>query len=343
MHPGSRAAFRRPALKSKNDLDRLLVTMDVAVQHFAVCEVARGRRLVGAPVDAIMIHYVLAGTMHMTIPGHETIVCGPGSVALIPPGMEPSMTADGGPAVEVIGIDHASLSRDGLLVMDAADGGPGDLRIVAGIVVASLSGSFGLLDKLKVPIAEDMSDSEIVRHAYAVILDEIARPGLGTRALTAALMKTCLLMVLRRFFSRPGADQTLIGALADPRLARAVAMVVDKSSDPHTVATLADRAGMSRSTFARRFTGAFEMSPMEFVAKTRLYHAADLLRSTKLPVKVVAASVGFSSRSHFSRAFRDAYGSDPTAFRNREGSAALDAPRALRGSRKRFALEPEPE
>jgi AraC family transcriptional activator of mtrCDE len=330
-------------LKSKHDLDRLLVTMDVAVQHFAVCEVKRGRRLVGAPVDAIMIHYVLAGTMHMTIPGQQTIVCGPGCVALIPPGMEPSMTADGGSATEVIGVEHASLSRDGLLVMDAADGGAGDLRLAAGIVLASQSGSFGLLDKLRVPISEDMSDSEIVRHSYSIMLAEIAQPGLGTKALTAALMKTCLLMVLRRFFGRPGADQTLIGALADPRLARAVAMVVDKPSDPHTVATLAGRAGMSRSTFARQFTDAFQMSPMEFVAKTRLYHAADLLRSTKLPIKVVAASIGFSSRSHFSRAFRDAYGSDPTLFRKQEGVAALEAPRALRGSRERFALKPEPE
>jgi AraC-like DNA-binding protein len=330
-------------MRSKHDLDRLLVTMDVAVQHFAVCEVRCGRRLVGAPVDAIMIHYVLAGTMHMTIPGQETIVCGPGCVALIPPGMEPSMTADGRATTDVIGVEHATVSRDGLLVMDAADGGAGDLRIAAGIVLASLSGSFGLLDKLKVPIAENMSDCHIVRQAYDLMLDEISRPGLGTRALTSALMKTCLLMVLRRFFGRPGADQALIGALADPRLASAVAMVLDKPSAPHTVATLAAKAGMSRSTFARQFNHAFQMSPMEFVAKTRLYHAADLLRSTKLPVKVVAASTGFSSRSHFSRAFRDAYGSDPTHFRKTEGETALDAPRALRGSRERFGLSPEPE
>jgi AraC-like DNA-binding protein len=329
-------------MRSKHDLDRLLVTMDVAVQHFAVCEIRSGRRLVGAPVDAIMIHYVLDGTMHMSIPGQETIVCGPGCVALIPPGMQPSMTADQEPATEVIGIEHASISREGLLVMDAADGGAGDVRIAAGLVMASLSGSFGLLDKLRVPIAENMSDSVIVRQAYALMLEEISRPGLGTRALTSALMKTCLLMVLRRFFARPGADQALIGALADPRLASAVAMVLDRPSAPHTVATLAEKAGMSRSTFARQFNDAFQMSPMEFVAKTRLYHAAELLRSTKLPIKVVAASIGFSSRSHFSRAFRDAYGSDPSAFRISEGEAALDSPRPLRGSRARFGLSEEP-
>jgi AraC family transcriptional activator of mtrCDE len=330
-------------MKSPHILDRLLVTMDVAVQNFAVCEVRKGKRLVGAAVDGIMIHYVLAGTMHMTIPGHEPIACGPGCVALIPPGLEPSMTADGGEGAEVIGVEHASLGSDGLLVFDAADGGEGDLRLVAGIVRASLSGSFGLLDRLKVPIAENMSDSVVVRHAYGQMLDEIQRPGLGSRAITGALMKTCLLMVLRRFFSRRGKGQGLIGALADPRLAPAVAMILEQPSADHNVAALADRVGMGRSTFARHFTRTFEMSPMEFVAKTRLYHAAEMLRSTMLPVKVIAASIGFSSRSHFSRAFRDAYHMDPSQYRSEHSRPATDAPRRLRGSRERFALPTEPE
>jgi len=40
-----------------------------------------------------------------------------------------------------------------------------------------------------------------------------------------------------------------------------------------------------------------------------------LLRSTAMPVKTVAGTVGFASRSHFSRAFRDVYGIDPLNFR----------------------------
>jgi AraC-like DNA-binding protein len=326
-----------------HELDRLLVTMDVAVQNFAVCEVAEGRRLVSSPVDAIMVHYVLAGTMHMAIPGFDPIICRPGCIALLPPGMEPSMTAGPGPAREVLATEHCSITRDGMMVFDAADGRPGELRYVAGIVLASFSGSFGLLDKLSSPISADLDDSEIVRHAYATMLEEIARPNLGTRALTSALMKTCLVMAIRRFVEQPGTQETLMGSLSDPRLSGAVMAVLNRPAAAHTVATLAGVAGMSRSTFARQFVDAFEMSPMEFVAKTRLYHAANMLRTSKLPIKVVAASIGFSSRSHFSRAFRDAYGKDPTAFRqDHSDGAALDAPAPLRGSRERFALSLEP-
>lgn len=330
-------------MPSRDDLDRLLVTMDVAVQKFAVCEVRRGRRLVGAKVDAIMIHYVLAGTMHMTIKGQPTIVCGPGCVAIIPPGMEPSMTADGEDSLDVIGAEHCSIRGDGLLVFDAACGKAGDLRIVAGIVVASVSRSFGIFEKLRAPICEDMADCAFVRQAYAMMLDEIERPELGGGAMTGALMKACLVMVIRRFLTRPEADMLIAGALGDPRLASAIAAVLNQPSAPHNVRSLAAAAGMSRAAFARKFNESFAMGPMEFVAKTRLRHAAELLRSSRLPVKVVAASIGFASRSHFSRAFRDAYGQDPTAFRTTEGRIALDAPAPLRGSRARYALPEEPD
>lgn len=44
-----------------------------------------------------------------------------------------------------------------------------------------------------------------------------------------------------------------------------------------------------------------------------------MLGRCELPVKTVAAKVGYSSRSHLSRAFKGAYGTDPTAYRMKLG------------------------
>ena len=41
-----------------------------------------------------------------------------------------------------------------------------------------------------------------------------------------------------------------------------------------------------------------------------------------MPVKVIAASVGYTSRSYFSHAFKAAYGVDPSAYRGRCADAA---------------------
>ena len=72
---------------------------------------------------------------------------------------------------------------------------------------------------------------------------------------------------------------------------------------------------MSRSSFALRFALAFGTTPMEFVKGVRLRYAAKLLRSTDLPVSVIASKIGYASRTHFSRTFRAAYGRDPQSFR----------------------------
>jgi AraC family transcriptional activator of mtrCDE len=325
------------------NLDRLLITLGVAVEAVAICEVRRGLRLIFTPVDAIEVHYVLAGTMHLMVPGAKPVICGPGSIVIVPPGIAQSVAADPNPKSDVMADEHCSMTRDGMLLHDAADGEPGDLRLVCGVIVASFSGSFGLLDYVAEPIAENLSGVEIVRLAFAMMLEEIASPGFGSRALTGALMKICLVKVLRSYFDGSGTRSTLLGHLRDPRLGNAVSAVLDKPAVAHSVASLASAAGMSRSAFAREFTGAFAMTPMEFVAKTRLHHAAELLRLTTVSVKVIAASIGFSSRSHFSRAFRDAYGTDPRNFRKTVPSPELDAPKPLWRTRERFALGREPE
>ena len=313
----------------QSDLDRLLVTLDVDVQTLAFCELRQGRRLAAPPINAIMMHYVLEGTMHMTVPGFETLVCPPGSIALIPPNSSLHVAADDGPAVDVPATEHCTITRDGILLCDIADGGVGDLRYVSGMVLASFSGSFGLFDRLNRPIAQSIEHNETVRHAYTTMLDELARPQLGARALTSALMKACMVLVLRQFIASEAPNSSLLAALADARFRKAINAVLDRPGEQHTIKSLAAYSGMSSSAFSRQFGAAFGMTPMQFVGKTRLYHAAQLLRSTPLPVKLIAGMAGFASRSHFSRLFKASYGVDPTEFRTQITAGAIDPPLKL--------------
>ncbi|MEO6217618.1 MAG: AraC family transcriptional regulator, partial [Sphingomonas sp.] len=271
-------------------LDHLLATMDVVVEAFAICEVSKGFQLVGGPSPAIEVHYVLSGTMHLMVPGQPAIVCGPGSVVLIPPGLAQTMAADDQPARDVSAAEHCTMTREGMMMFDATGGagtGTGDLRVVCGLIMASISGSFGLLDAVTRPIVEDLSDVAIVRQGFALMLDEISAPTLGSRALIGALMKACVVILLRRHFAGSGHDFGVLSSLRDPRLGKAVAAVLDKPAAPHSVASLACVAGMSRSAFAREFSHSLAMSPMAFVARTRLHHGAELLRSTRMPVKLI--------------------------------------------------------
>jgi AraC-like DNA-binding protein len=319
-------------------LDRLLVTLDVDVQSFALCQVQRGQRLIGDPVDAIMVHYVLVGTHVLTVPGHDPLICSEGSIVLIPPGYRPRVAANQEAAIDVPASERTTLTREGLLLMDVTDGGQGDLRFVSGIVQASLCGSFGLFDNLTHPIAQHVGDYEIVQRAFALMVEEVGEPSLGARALTSALMKACLVLMIRQTIASAGHGMSIFGALSDKRLCQSIGAVLDRPGDAHTVDSLAEIAGMSRSSFCRNFSEAFEMSPAAFVIKARLHHAAQMLRSTPLSVKAIAGNVGFASRSHFSRAFSEAYGSGPADYRLRHQGRPADAPSALNPQHMDFPI-----
>src|SRR3569623_1947006 len=293
--------------------------MDVAVEAFASCEVQRGLRLGGA-AEAAEGQYALSGTLFLTVGDRPTVRCGPGSIVIVPPGLRQVMAAEEAAGTDVRAADSCTPTRSGMLLFDAAEGGTGDVRLVCGLIAANISGSFGLLDAVKQPVIEDLSDVAVVRQSFAAMLEEISGDGLGARARTGALMKACLIVLLRRHFAHAGEGSSGLSTLRDPRLGKAVTTVLDRPAAAHSVAGLARATGMSRSAIAREFSTNLEMSPMAFVARTRLHHVAELLPATRLPVTVLAASVGFASRSHFSRAFSAAYGADPSGFRRVAGN-----------------------
>jgi AraC family transcriptional regulator, activator of mtrCDE len=146
------------------------------------------------------------------------------------------------------------------------------------------------------------------------MLAELAAPTVGTRALADALLKQCLVLLVRRIVAGHGTPAWLLGVV-DSRLAGVVTAVMENPAGNHTLRSLAQQAGMSRSGFAVRFALAFGTTPMEFVKRVRLRYAARLLRGTRLPVSVIATTVGYASRTHFSRTFRATYGRDPQSFR----------------------------
>ncbi len=152
----------------------------------------------------------------------------------------------------------------------------------------------------------------------AAIIDamhrEVTNAGLGTQAMCQALMKQALIMLLRRHWSQADGS-TALDALHHPRLARAIAAIIEQPGADHTVGSLAALAGMSRASFSDHFSRTFGQGPIDFVQKARLRVAARLLRGTDLPIKAIAQSVGYAGSRPFSRAFEVTYALLPSAYR----------------------------
>jgi AraC family transcriptional regulator, activator of mtrCDE len=209
--------------------------------------------------------------------------------------------------------------REGILVIDATDGkAEPTLRIACGAVLPNPLGSFGPLKTLARPVIEDLSDYPVVSMSFATLLEEIKAPKEGSRALMSALMKGCLVVLLRRHLEASRTAGTAPAVFQDTRLTRAISAILNFPAAAHSLTSLAKEAGMSRSAFAHEFRATLDHTPMEFVARVRLDLAHRLLETTALGVEGIAAAVGFSSRSHFSHLFREHYGTDPSTFRRGE-------------------------
>ena len=304
-------------IMSNSTLDALLSALSVDVDAFAMCEIAQDVRLVFPPIDVIEVHHVLEGTLYLTIGDAEPIEASAGAMVIVPPGRLQYLAASRNTVTSKIASEVCVPVHDGMVILDATDGGAAVLRIACGTVQPDPNGSYGPLDGLSRPLAEDLSDIAIVSTAFSAMLDEVAAPGEGSMALTSSLMNACLVLLLRRHLQSSRKAGVLPALFSDARIGRAIAAVLDRPSAPHSVTSLARDAAMSRSAFARDFKAALGVAPMEFVTRVRLNLARRLLVSTGRAVEAVAADVGFGSRGHFSRVFRHHYGTDPSTFRRR--------------------------
>ena len=89
--------------------------------------------------------------------------------------------------------------------------------------------------------------------------------------------------------------------------------------DTLTVGRLAERAGLSGRTLARRFTEQLGTSPGQWLLGQRLDATRVLLEQTNLPVEAIATRVGLASAVNLRRRFRAHLGTTPGAYRRTFG------------------------
>lgn len=107
-------------------------------------------------------------------------------------------------------------------------------------------------------------------------------------------------------------------ALPGDRLRRVTDYVQAMMEDEITLQDLAAVAGYSPWHFARAFRAATGMPPYAYVTQCRLERARALLQNARSGVAEVALACGFASQSHFTTAFRHAFGVPPAQWRRHQ-------------------------
>jgi LacI family transcriptional regulator len=98
-------------------------------------------------------------------------------------------------------------------------------------------------------------------------------------------------------------------------VAQALSFIRSKLGEPISVADVVDHVPASRRVIEDRFRKHLGRSPKEEIQREQLSLADHLLRSTDLPLKIVASRSGFRDANHLSRVYGRERGMPPAAYR----------------------------
>ena len=158
------------------------------------------------------------------------------------------------------------------------------------------------LAELSQPISIVMKDADpSLLQVMTLIANEMQASRCGQPLFMNRAGDILLISLMRHLTSRPQQSSGLFHALSDPRIARSLVAMHAKPSHPWTLETLADLAGMSRTSFANYFKQVMQVSPGKYLENMRLAIARQLVH-TGIGLKQIAARTGYSSPSTLSRA-----------------------------------------
>ena len=262
--------------------------------------------------DVIRFNAVIAGHCWVAVEGvADAVHLGPGECFLLPSGRPFRVASD----LDAPPVDMEALfasKRDGVATIH----GGGEFFAVAGLFALEGDHADVLLGVLP-PIVHLRAepDRAALRWILERLLQEQRERRPGAALVAQHLAQVMLVQALRQYLEEgPRGGVGWLYALADPPMCAAITAIHDAPARRWTLPELADRAGLSRSTFALRFKATVGTSPIGYLTRWRMLLAADRLANSGEPIAAIALSLGYESESAFSTAFKRVMGCAPRRY-----------------------------
>lgn len=166
--------------------------------------------------------------------------------------------------------------------------------------------------------AEHLKSEPWLETTLRLLVSEKSESRPGSDTLISRLTDMIFIQIIRAYVTQikncseaPG----WLRALADDQIGSALNLIHEQPGAPWTVASLASAVGMSRTSFAMKFTSLVTNSPMDYITSWRMQRAVHLMESGQDNMAEIARSVGYTSEAAFAKAFKREIGEAPGAFR----------------------------
>jgi AraC-like DNA-binding protein len=205
-------------------------------------------------------------------------------------------------------------------IIDAADAAAIDVDIlIGGRVEVNPLGKELLLRTLP-PLAHVGASSAVgprLRGHVHRLFSEIVARQVGADFAIRQYGQLLVLEIIRGFVQDPDMPAGWLKALTDERLRPALALIHEQPAKSWSLEDLARASSMSRTAFAQRFRDVAGTPPMAYLIDWRMLLAQRELSGSDTRVGALAFTLGYSSESAFSSAFKRHLGESPLAYRTR--------------------------
>jgi AraC family transcriptional activator of mtrCDE len=294
-----------------------MTALEVQFVALAQCSVSTGYALSISGEHAPGIHYNLMGTGKLFVGDKDPIELVPHTLIIVPsnsPFRIEVPDEENRTALHLVKRKLRTSVPNNVLRFEAGEGEPA-LILFCGYFYASYGLSTDIFDDLTTPIVEQFGVEDKIDQVLAAALKELASQEIGAGAMSAALLKQVIVILLRRSLSSLQLWVERFSILGNPAISRAFSAMVANPAAAHTVSSLAKVAHLGRSAFMAQFTTLFGRPPISVLRDLRMRQAEQQIKVGTLSLKEIAAESGYKSLSSFLRAYRKVHGKDPAGNR----------------------------
>jgi AraC-like DNA-binding protein len=301
-------------------LSEFLSLLDLRGQTWCIVEIRTSGGLSLPPHDGVWFYSALKGSARIAVASGEVIELTSGQVGMILSGEAHALRTAADSPTETLDFLRADQTVDCPPVFTIGKG-PLVARILCGRLHVNWPSG---LRRAAMPASVLMGGDLVGRETNLMRREtlQVFASGAGATALLTRMAALLLAISLKAHPQCPLLFR--LSATEDP-IAHALQLIDADLATDWTIERLARKVGMSRSSFAARFTAQVGRAPMEVITERRMQLASSLLQDTQLKLTEISAKVGYHSEASFTRRFkrffRLAPGEMRKNFRSHEGPA----------------------
>ncbi|ARQ13778.1 AraC family transcriptional regulator protein (plasmid) [Rhizobium etli] len=270
----------------------------------------------------IKCYAVMSGECWLTMDGiGDAIKVSAGDCFVLPSGRSVHISSDLQtkpiPASEVL-----DPNRSGEVV--TYNGGGDVLLVGSRFEIDGCYAEFMLKDLPPIIRVDTSSDKAKLRLYLDLMMAELKEMKPGAISVAQNLSHMILAQALRLHLQT--ANEREVGwfaALLDPRIGKAMEAMHSEPSRSWSLKALADKVGMSRSSFAAHFRRRVGETPMSYLTRWRMVCAAERLSLGREAIAQIATSLGYASEHAFNTAFKRVMGMPPRQYGRRRQQVSL--------------------